>query len=245
MYELLIVDDEMNSRDILASCFPWEEEDFHVCHVCCDGREAFDYICHNTVHVVLTDIAMPNMDGIELAQQLHESKPSVVVIFLSAYNNFQYAQSGMKYGVRYYLLKPTGFSELREVFGVVHQELDSRFRISKQPQTVDDSMLNALTSYCKHHFKDGSLSEFAAGQFLTSPYVSQLIRQKSGRNFSDFLTQARMEEAAILLADPDAKIYQISEAVGYINPNNFARAFKTYYGQTPSEFKEQQLNPII
>ncbi|MCR5716196.1 MAG: response regulator [Lachnospiraceae bacterium] len=241
MYELLIVDDETSSRDVIASCFPWEEEGFHVCGLCDTGAHGLTYVKEHPVHVVLTDITMPEMDGITLAKELHEYSDDIVVIFLSAHDDFTFAKDGMKYGVRYYLVKPATFAELKEVFETVRAELDKKYHVeSDLADDTEDDLIQALRQYCNTHYSDGTLSDFAGEQFLTPSYVSQLIRQKSDRNFSDFLTQARMEQARILLSDPAQKIYRISELVGYINPNNFARAFKTYFGMTPSEYKEHE-----
>lgn len=89
MYELLIVDDEASSRDILASCFPWDEQGFHVCGQKDSGQEALDYLKDHSVHVILTDISMPGMDGIELAKSVSELEGArPMVVFLSAYDNF-------------------------------------------------------------------------------------------------------------------------------------------------------------
>lgn len=241
MYELLIVDDETSSRDVIASCFPWEEEGFHVCALQDNGKSAFSYIKANPVHVVLTDITMPTMDGIQLARKIHEYPNDIIVIFLSAHDDFQFAKEGMKYGVRYFLVKPASFSELKEVFETVRQELDKKYAIEESfNDDNEDPLIQSLVQYCKENYSEGTLSDFAASQCLTPSYISQLIRQKSGQSFSYYLTKARMEQAKILLSDPNQKVYRVSELVGYINPNNFARAFKTYYGYTPTEFKEHE-----
>ncbi len=244
MYELIIVDDEVSSRDVIATCFPWEEVGFHVASLHDNGQSALSYVKNNPVHVILTDITMPKTNGIELAKAIHEMSSDIVVIFLSAHNDFSFAQEGMKYGVRYYLLKPTAFAELKEVFETVRSELDKKYNVDNSGLDLEiesqDALIQALIQYCNVNYSDGALSDFAAEQNLTPSYLSQLIRQKSGRNFSDFLTQARMEQAKLLLSDPNQKIYHISEKVGYINPNNFARAFKTYFGITPSEYKEHE-----
>ena len=74
LYELLLVDDEETSRNGLATYFPWEEQGFHICGQATDGEEALKFMEDHKVHVVLTDISMPGMDGIQLAKELHEAK---------------------------------------------------------------------------------------------------------------------------------------------------------------------------
>lgn len=243
MYELLIVDDEANSRDILASCFPWHEQGFHVCGQKGNGREALDFLNNHTVHVILTDISMPDMDGIELAKIISEASGSrPMIVFLSAYDNFSYAQKGMRYGVRYYVLKPTNFSELKEIFSNIKKELDIKYQAAPDPDTASspDEIIQKVSAYCSRNYRDGSLSALAESLYLNPSYLSLLIKQKTSKTFSDLLTEARMKQAALLLKDPDAKIYNISTMIGYVNPNNFTRAFKSYWGITPSEYRSHE-----
>ena len=103
LYELLLVDDEESSRNGLATYFPWEEQGFHICGQVSDGKKALEFLETKRVHVVLTDISMPGMDGIELARQIHEKQKHPCVVFLSAYDDFQYAQQAIRYGVRFYI----------------------------------------------------------------------------------------------------------------------------------------------
>lgn len=243
MYELLIVDDEAISRGILASCFPWNELGFHICGQKDTGREALDFLKECTVHVILTDISMPDINGIQLAKAVSElpgSRPTVV--FLSAYDNFKYAQSAVQYGVRYYVLKPTNFSELKEIFGTIKKELDAKYGVG--PDTEQnyscDEIIQKVLAYCRENYREGSLSSLAETLFLNPSYLSQLIKQKTSRTFSDLLNDARMKQAALLLKDPDTKIYNISSMIGYVNPNNFARAFKAYWSLTPTEYRSHE-----
>lgn len=247
MYEILIVDDEVSSRDILASCFPWSEYGFHVCGLKDNGEEALEFLGDHTVHVILSDISMPSMDGIGLAEKVSELlDPKPILVFLSAYDNFQYAQSAIRYGVRYYLLKPANFSELKEMAQTVRRELDSRYGLDSDPVSdyTCDEIIQKVLDYCKKNYQEGTLSALSETLYLNPSYLSQLIKLKTSRTFSDLLTESRMKQAALLLKDPNAKIYNISTAIGYVNPNNFARAFKAYWGVTPTEYRTHEKNYI-
>ncbi|MEG0369043.1 MAG: response regulator [Hungatella sp.] len=240
MYELLIVDDEASSRDILASCFPWNEQGFHICGQKDSGQEALEFSKEHSVHVILTDISMPGMSGIQLAKEISElpnTKP--MVVFLSAYDDFKYAQDAIRYGVRYYVLKPTNFSELKEIFGNIKSELDAKYQVDPEdhPNTSSDEIIQTVLNYCSRNYKDGSLSALAESLYLNPSYLSQFIKQKTSKTFSDLLNEAKMKQAALFLKDPDAKIYNISTMIGYVNPNNFARAFKAYWGVPPSGYR--------
>ena len=245
MYELLVVDDEINSRNILCTCFPWEDIGFHVCGQADNGREALDFMKEHMVHVIFTDVSMPVMNGIELARQVCDLRgPKPIVVFLSAHDDFKYAQEALRYNVRYYILKPSNFDELRECFETIRAELDVKYNVKSVADytaPMDDTIKKVL-EYCENNYREGTLAEIADQLYLNTSYLSSLIKQKTSLNFSDHIQNARMRQAALLLQNPAIKIYNISDMIGYLNPNNFARAFKLYYGMSPSEYRMNALN---
>ncbi|MEY8353238.1 response regulator [Lachnospiraceae bacterium 54-53] len=240
MYRLLVVDDEINSRNTLATCFPWDELGFEICGQADNGKEALDMIKNQVVHVVFTDISMPVMDGIGLAKSISALKGArPLVVFLSAHDDFKYAQDALRYGVRYYALKPSSFGELKEIFGMIREELDLKYQVDKDspPNDKGDETIKKVLEYCRRNYREGSLADLSESLYLNPSYLSQLIKQKTNMTFSDHLLEMRMKQAAIFLRDPAVKIYSISSLVGYINSNNFTRAFRAYYGMTPTEYR--------
>lgn len=244
MYELLVVDDEVNSRNTLATCFPWNDLGFHICGQADNGKDALDFIHNNLVHAIFSDISMPVLDGIGLAKAVSELKGiKPLIVFLSAYGDFKYAQNAIKYGVRYYALKPSSFAELKEIFGRIREELNQKFNPGSMIPEGDgtDETLKKVLEYCRENYREGSLTDLSKRLYLYPSYLSQLIRQKTNLTFSDHILKVRMEQAAFLLRDPEIKIYNISSMVGYVNANNFTRAFRTYYDMSPSEYRANEL----
>lgn len=242
LYELLLVDDEETSRNGLATYFPWEEQGFHICGQAADGEEALKFMEDHKVHVVLTDISMPGMDGIQLAKEIHEREEHSCVVFLSAYNDFRYAQNAIRYGVRFYILKPSDFEEIKETFKEIKRELDNRYQTVPSIEEIhnEDEIIGKVKEYILQEYRTGTLTELAEKLYLAPSYLSQLIKLRTGKNFVDLLFDTRMSKACEFLQDPKIKIYNISEMVGYTNPNNFTRAFKTRYGQSPKDYRLSQ-----
>lgn len=245
MYELLVVDDEALSRNTLSTCYPWKDLDFHICGQVNNGEEALEFMKQQTVHVILSDICMPVMNGIALAKTIYERKAQgPLIVFMSAYDNFKYAQEAIKYDVRYYILKPSTFEELTNAFEKIREELDAKHQTKlvipryKSP----DEIIDKVVAYCEKNYQTASLTDLSALLYLNGSYLSQMIRQKTGRTFSDLLQETRMKQAALLLSDPTIKIYHISDMVGYNSSNNFTRAFKTYYNMTPSEYRQYKVD---
>lgn len=243
MYQLVIADDEYEIRHGLVNYFPWNELGFEVIGEAANGKEALDLVSEGNADVLLCDIQMPIMTGIEVIKEMHEQKSPVLTVFLSGYQEFHYAQSAIKYGVKNYILKPTNFSEITEAFSQIKKELDQRIPASTQTASEnlknddDDPIINKIKDYVKINFKNATLDEAAKVVYMNPHYVSKYFKQKTDVNFSDFLFQVKMEEAAKLIKEMKYKAYEVSEMVGYSNAKNFTRAFRKYFGVSPKEYR--------
>lgn len=122
-YNLLIVEDEHMIRKGLKQTLPWEEYDVRVVADACDGVEAKQTLHEHHVDIILTDIRMPNMDGLSLASYVAEHAPHIKVIMISGYDDFAYAQQALKIGVQDYLLKPVDIEELLAIIQTVTTEI--------------------------------------------------------------------------------------------------------------------------
>ncbi|TCL58348.1 helix-turn-helix protein [Hydrogenispora ethanolica] len=253
MYHLLVVDDEAESRNTLCNCFPWNTVGFEVTAQAGNGAEALDLIRHNKIDVVLCDIKMPGLSGIDLAQELYQHKPRPAIIFLSGYRDFEYAQKALTFGVRYYIVKPARYEEIMTQFQMLKQELDAQrialettFHAGNDGKPSDSTDFQAkivemVKSYIQANYAAASLEEASKLVHLNASYLSQLFKQKTGVNFSDYLIEIKMTKAAELLMDYELKTYAVSEMVGYTNAKNFARTFKSFYGVNPRDYRYAKL----
>lgn len=124
MYKLLIVDDEKEIREGLSS-IAWPEFGIQLAASCSQGLEALQFMTEEPVDIVLTDIRMPFMDGIELMSSLREHYPFVKFIVLSGHNDFDYIKKALQNGAFDYLLKPTSMAEVTDCFGRLVKKLDA------------------------------------------------------------------------------------------------------------------------
>jgi two-component system response regulator YesN len=124
VYKVLIVDDEYLIRNGISKRFNWAETGFTVIGTASNGQDALIEINKNIPDVVITDIRMPILDGIELCKTIRYRYPQIKIIILSGYSEFEYAQKAIEYGVYYYLLKPLNESELRNVLKKLYFELE-------------------------------------------------------------------------------------------------------------------------
>ena len=115
MYKVFLVDDEIVVREGIRSNFPWEDTDFVLAGEAPDGEIALSMLQDVKPDILITDIRMPFMDGLELCRQVSRSMPWIYIVILSGYDDFAYAREAISLGVKEYLLKPVSGQELRSV----------------------------------------------------------------------------------------------------------------------------------
>jgi len=191
------------------------------------------------------------MTGIEVAEYLHRQKTSPRIVFLSAHRDFDAACRAMEFGVRSYILKPTRYQELKDIFTALKELMDKEAQaalVSEPEQTsrpsfplqegASDPIILRIMKYIEKDCSEATLEGSALAVRMNPTYVSKYFKQKTGINFSEYLNDVRMSKAAGMLEASGCRTYEVSEAVGYQNPKNFTRSFKRRFGKTPREFRQ-------
>lgn len=146
MYKILLVDDEILVREAIRDKLKWNELGFELVGDCENGKEAVAIIEKEEVDLVLTDICMPYMDGLELSKYLYESHQDIAIVIFSGYSDFEYAKKAIKYKVSEYILKPVTAMELSEVLTKVKGQLDEK----KQEERRLTKLNKAYHNYTKN-----------------------------------------------------------------------------------------------
>lgn len=141
MYSVLVVDDEIRQREAVIKSEEWEKAGFNVVGDAENGIEALELLETLEPDLILTDIKMPLMTGLELASRVREIRPATKLVILSGYDDFEYAQEAFKYNVIRYLLKPISASELSEEFAKIKTEMDEEFERLKTGSSNEETEL--------------------------------------------------------------------------------------------------------
>lgn len=150
-YKIIIVDDESIIREGLSNFIDWKSIGFEVVGLFEDGKDAIAYIDDQLVDVVVTDIKMSFVSGLELARYIHENKPGIKVVLLSGYREFELAQEAIKYSVESYLLKIAQPAEIMDVFRKLKRKLDNEQ--SEKERVKDDlEKYNEILPLLKEQF---------------------------------------------------------------------------------------------
>lgn len=240
MYSIMIVEDEYLVRQGISSLIDYEKFQMTVVSEAENGLDAWEKFQVQPVDILLTDINMPLMNGVTLANLVRENKYDTHIVFLTGYDDFDYALSAVKLGADDYLLKPFSKEDVEEMLEKVKKKLDDERKNEKVQQLVEQGEFSHLEKAIHDRLSDTELSlKSLAKELGFSPsYLSVLIKKDLGQPFQDYLIQERMKKAKLLLLTTDLKIYEIAEMVGFEDINYFSQRFKQIVGLTPRQFKK-------
>ena len=169
MYKILLVDDEEEVRTSIIKKIDWEKNGFTVIGDAENGKDALEKIEQLEPDVVLTDIRMPYMDGLELAAELRRIHPSVKVVIFSGYDDFEYAKQAIQLNIIEYILKPVNARELTDILGKIKTNLDEEFdRLRGETAQRDNLQKNMVV------LRENFLSKLVKGKLEKKQIVHDL-----------------------------------------------------------------------
>lgn len=240
MYNVLIVDDEHVEREGIKSLISQYEFPFHVLEAE-NGLIAEEILNRNSIDILITDVKMPMMNGLELSKMARKTQENLKIVICSGYDEFEYAKSAIKLGVVNYLLKPLVIEEFLEVMQDITQISPSTD--NPENETQESKVIKQVKSILKDNFqRDISLTDVANEVYLSPGYLSILFKKETGVNFSKYLTDYRLGKANYLLTNSNMKINDIAEFVGIDNPSYFSRIYKNKYGISPLQYRESGIS---
>jgi len=245
---VVVAEDEVLLLESLIKKINQYSPDFKVVGSAQTGIEAYRLVEEVCPDILITDIRMPAMDGLELIKRVHENFPYIDCIIVSGYSDFSYARKAIHYQVREYLLKPIDDELLHDTLFALRNELMARAHkyseifcpeLSNQPSP---DITSTLKSYIlNNHNEDIKLNAIASTMHYSLSYLTKAFSQQYGCSPLKYLISVRIQNAQQLLKhNPDLTIRQVGEAVGYPEPGYFSRVFKKQTGLSPLEYRSSQ-----
>ncbi|MBB6730096.1 response regulator transcription factor [Cohnella zeiphila] len=267
MFKLLIAEDVKTVRETLVRSIPWDRLGLSLLGAAENGEEALALVEREEPDVLLTDIGMPRMNGLELIEACKTRKPDLRCVILSGLNEFEHARQAIKLQVQEYILKPIDPEEIEKVFASVVAELRKEREArsgSRAERSIREELPNVAEAlpqkewtgnlkkkklveqalrYLNDNFRrrELALSEVAAEVGLSEKYLNLLVKEVTGQTINHAIVRLRMEEAARLLKDPANRIYEICDRIGYADQDHFREMFKKQFGLTPTEYRNRYL----
>jgi len=237
MYNFIVVDDEYITRESFACILDWDKIGFRVVGTFSDGLDAYNYIEENkNVHLVISDIKMPVMSGLNFIEKLHKNYPDIIVILISGFSDFEYVRTAIKYKAFDYLQKPTSYDDIVDAFSRAKKELDGKYL----GENKYDNKITVALAYIENHISDDISLEYVAEHIgMSSVYFSKYFKQNTGKKYIEYIKEKRINLAMKYLSDPTLKINEICDMVGYKSMHHFLKVFKEHLGISPSDYRKK------
>ncbi|MFT3982829.1 MAG: response regulator [Lachnospiraceae bacterium] len=264
MYRLLIAEDELIERMALKKTLQKKLGETCAIYEAENGKEAVKIFRREDIQIVILDIAMPGINGIQAAEMMRTEKKECCLIFLTAYDRFEYAKKAIYLRALDYLLKPYSIKELmsvveeamhltaewerkrKEIKGetpAAAEHIEDR-SVMEEPENEAEtvSRLSVMTAMVeeyirKNYMNEISMSDGARAINYSEPYFCKMFKQQFGQNFTSYLAEYRIEEARKLLGKPNINVKEVGARVGYPDSNYFTKVFHRMTGQNPSEYR--------
>ena len=250
MLKVLVVEDEEMIRKGIVLAVDWAALDCVVVGEAANGLQALEAVERYAPSLIITDLKMPVMDGLEMLRQLRERGNNAFVIILTAYDSFAYAQTALRLGAVDFLLKPFHDGELEQAVTRLKQRMDRAGQGGeKGPAPLplpelkkgDKSkyVLEAM-AYIGENYHEPNIGVAAIAQHLgiSEGHLSHTFKKETDYTLLNYLTRYRIHRAMELLRDCRLKVYEVAEQVGYRDIAYFSATFKKLVGMSPSEYQD-------
>ena len=240
---IVVEDEDLIAKNIVKN-IQRANENFEVVAVSADGEDALRQVEKYMPNVVLTDIQMPLMNGLELVRIISEKYPLIRCIIISGHDDFAYAKDALKNHVADYLLKPINLDELT----VTLRRIENDFLASQKELTSEfmkagnnpEDIVQLMKEYIRKNYQDQiNLTDMASSLGYSLSYLSKIFIKNTGLSPVRYIRDFRINAAKQLLRNPQIPINIIGKKIGYADPFHFSKMFKQAVGISPSEYRIQ------
>lgn len=266
MYTVLIADDEPIVRKGLVSFIDWSSLECQVIYEASNGIEAMNKIREILPDIIVADIKMPGISGLELAEKVHKDFSLSKIIILTGYTDFSYAQSAIRYGVVDFIVKTSAIENIgcavEKAKELICKERETAMKIKKLETMLNEKQIFLENKFINNNCKSSStinqsnyiikkVNDYIAKNYnnkislkstanyihINSSYLSRLYKKETGETLTDSINKLKIEHAKELLETTDMKTIKISQSIGIDDPAYFSHLFKKYVGTSPIEYR--------
>ncbi|MCO5386009.1 MAG: response regulator [Desulfosporosinus sp.] len=247
MSVVLIVEDELLELEFLKAIVAEELLPTDKIITCESGTQAVKMAKQCRPDIIVMDILLPEMDGLQALQEIKKFLPQACVMILSACSDFSYAQTAIHLRVQEYLLKPVKPSVFKKIFHdllttasacqvhaeeeIVEQETNQIYSIEKSLKYIHDNFKQKLP-----------LQLVSSNVFLNPQYFSRIFKKEVGVTYIDYVNKLKIDHACKLLETTSYPAYRISSECGFTDPSYFNRVFVQQMNMTPKAYRRKHLS---
>ena len=246
MYKVVLIDDEAIILEGLKKVIDWENYHCEVVATAANAVEGNLAIHQFHPDILITDIKLPDEDGLTLLAGLRSEYPAMQVTVLTGYRDFDYAQRAILLGVSRFLLKPSRMEEIQEAISHMTTVLTTRSPAdginglaAREQRGATSFVVNQAVQYIEEHFTEKvMLQDVAIHCYVSQWHLSKLLHKYLHKNFYEIINDFRIEKAKELLKDPRLTVSGVCDIVGYNDPAHFSKVFKKIAGVNAKEYRE-------
>jgi two-component system response regulator YesN len=242
--KILIVDDEKYEAVLMEKCVDWQHYGFEIIGSAQSAREALTLFNQAEPDIVLCDINMPVINGLELSRRMKEQKPDVHIIIVTGYREFAYAQQAVEIGIEKYILKPVQADELLMTAEKIQKEiayLTGTGAATGNEEQPKGELTRTAVAYIESNLSASGLSlkSVASVVYSNGSYLSRIFKEETGETVTEYILRRRMEKSKKILGSTDMRAYEVAAMVGMPDAHYFGQCFKRFTGMTVNEYRQK------
>ena len=236
MISVLLVEDNKLALEYLETLIDWERHGFKVVATALNGKDGLNKYLALKPQLIITDIQMPSVSGVDMAKRIRETGASVKIIFLTSYQVFSYARSALDLGVSEYILKHELNEQtlIKKLAGI--KDLIEILSDDKSDQYSPH--VKSAVRFIASDYKNVALSvERIAGRVgMNADWLGTIFKRDTGYSIREYLNIYRIKKSKELI-DEGFKIQEVYKEVGYMTYQYFGKVFRKITGLTPVEYR--------
>ena len=250
--QALLVDDEKISLNALRRRVDWSKYGVDNVFTALSMQEAQEILCHEEIDFMLSDIEMPNGNGLELFEWVKIYYPAVECIYVTCHPEYEYMRHALKLGSADYLLKPINYADLDEILTALVERLQRTDQVAEIPHSIlhkistrelpagQSEVVRQAGQFILEHIQETIyVKEIARTVHLNEQYLMRVFKKETGLTILEYITNERISMAEELLKETDFPITKVADSVGYGNYSYFTRIFKRYTGGSPKNYRSR------
>ena len=269
MFKILVVEDNKILNYNFNEIVDWSSMDMGIVGNAFNGEQGLRMAVELKPDLIIADVDMPKLDGLEMCKRIKSALPSARFIFVSAFDSFKYVQEALELGAYKYILKPVMPDKLSaaalELYDIKKQDELNRETIKNLRDRLHNSdplysngqnsenesnsenspgSKERITAEIKRRIEENfilynNLNDVVNGLDISAGYANTIFKAQTGMTIFDYLVRKKMTEAKRMLKDPFTRVYEVANNVGYANTSYFISVFKSYTGMTPKQYADR------
>ena len=248
---VILVDDEEVAVNALKRRVDWKKYGVDEVYIAYSMKEAQGVFREKVVDIMLSDIEMPQGNGLDLFEWVKCYYPTVECVYVTCHPEFDYMRKALQLGSADYVLKPIDYEELDAVLSQVVERVRHQRRCESIPTEImqkvsreeeireKGDVIGTVKHYVREHIQeDIYIADIAKQVYLNEQYLMRTFKKVTGLSILEFITNERLWLAKELLANTNYPINRVADMVGYGNYSYFTKIFKRNTGQTPQGYRQ-------